>query len=40
MIKQNNTKSHLKWLLKYNYITFNQYLFRLTANKLNINTYK
>jgi|9_EtaG_2_1085328.scaffolds.fasta_scaffold01093_8 hypothetical protein len=40
MIKQNNTKSYLRLLLKYNYITFNEYIFRLTANKLNIKTYK
>ena len=40
MRKEDNTKENLRFLLKYNYITLNQYFFRLRANKLNINTYK
>jgi len=40
MIIQINEPSHLKRLLNNNLITFEQYLFRLEANKLNITTYK
>ena len=40
MIKENNNKHNLKRLLKLNKITFQNYLFRLKANQLNINTYK
>ena len=40
MIKENNTKHNLKRLLNLNKITFENYLFRLKANQLNINTYK
>lgn len=40
MIKENNNKYNLKRLLKLNKITFENYLFRLKANELNINTYK
>ena len=40
MIKENNNKHNLKRLLKLNKITFQNYLFRLKANQLNINTFK
>ena len=40
MIKENNNKHNLKKLLNLNKITFENYLFRLKANELNINTYK
>tara|TARA_A100001201_G_scaffold4020_4_gene8574 strand:+ start:5994 stop:6125 length:132 start_codon:yes stop_codon:yes gene_type:complete len=40
MIKENNNKNNLKRLLKLNKIKFQNYLFRLKANQLNINTYK
>ena len=40
MIKENNNKHNLKRLSKLNKITFENYLFRLKANELNINTFK
>ena len=40
MIKENNNLHNLKRLLKLNKITFQNYLFRLKANELNINTFK
>jgi len=39
MKKQNNNKTYLKYLYDNNLISYYNYLFRLKANQLKINTY-
>jgi len=40
MKKENNNPKYLKFLLSSKLITFQNYLFRLKASQLNINTYQ
>ena len=40
MKKENNSPKYLKFLLNSKLITYQNYLFRLKANELNINTYQ
>jgi hypothetical protein len=40
MKKENNNPKYLKFLLSSKLITFENYLFRLKANELNIDTYQ